>query len=101
MGFFIENWRFFIMVACVIVEIVLLLVFKRRPQIIDNSFLFKLSIWIQEAEVKFSDGQLKLEYVLRLAEEYLGANFNRKSVISLVEYVLSLPQKKEGRSDEK
>ena len=101
MDFFIENWRFFVMLACVIIEIVLLLVFKRRPQLIDNSILYHLSVWIQEAEVRFVSGSEKLDYVVSKAKDYLGDKFNRENVISLVEYVLSLPQKKEGRNNEK
>lgn len=96
MEFLIENWRFFVMVACVICEIILLLVFKRQPKIIDNSILYQLSVWIYEAETRFKLGSEKLEYVVSKAEQYLGENFNRKSVVSLVEYILSLPQKKEG-----
>lgn len=94
-NFLIENWRFVAIVGSIIVELVLILVFKKRPAIIDNSFLVRLCEWISIAEKKFVLGSDKLAFVLEEAKKYLGDKYSEKDVKTLVEYVLSLPEKKE------
>lgn len=95
LNFLIENWRFVAIVGSIIVELVLILVFKKRPAIIDNSFLVRLCEWIAIAEKKFCLGSDKLAFVLEEAKKYLGDKYSEKDVKTLVEYVLTLPEKKE------
>lgn len=95
LNFLIENWRFVAIVGSIIVELVLILVFKKRPAIIDNSFLVRLCEWIAIAEKKFVLGSDKLAFVLEEAKKYLGDKYSEKDVKTLVEYVLTLPEKKE------
>ena len=92
--FLTENWKIIAVLGSFLVELVLLLVFKKRPEIIDNSFLLRLCEWIDAAEKKYLIGQDKLNAVLEEAKKYLGDKYVEKDVKSMVEYVLSLPEKK-------
>lgn len=101
MDFIIENWKFIVYLAIGLIEIILLLVFKRRPQIIDNGFMAKLSEFILDAELKYVQGSDKLKYVLEQAKIYLADKYVEADVKKLVEYMLTLPQKKGVNLNEK
>lgn len=81
-------------IAVAIVEIVVLLIAKKRPKVIDNSFVTKLCDWIIAAEDKFRNGSDKMIYVLEQAKTYLGDEFVESDVKKMVEYILTIPEKK-------
>lgn len=94
MEFLQSNWQFIVYVGLVIIEAILLVVVKRHPVIKDNSIFTKLMTWIDEAEQKFRLGSDKKLYVMSLAKDYLGEDFDEKVVSDVIEYILRLPQKK-------
>lgn len=94
LNFLTENWKLIAIIGAILVELVIILVFKKRPEVIDNSFLIRLCLWIEEAEKKFVAGTDKLDYVLSAAKNYLGEKFSEKDVRNMIEYVLTLPEKK-------
>lgn len=81
-------------VIAFIFEVIILLVFKKRPEVVDNSLLAKLSDWILEAEDKFKAGRDKLDYVCQKAQLYLGDKYIENDVVKIIEYLLTLPEKK-------
>lgn len=97
MEFFLQYKEIFSILLVGIVEVVILLICKKRPQVVDNSFLANISNWILEAEAKFKLGSDKLRYVLDKSKNYLGENFVENDVKALIEYVLTIPEKKEKR----
>lgn len=92
--FLTNNWQFVVCLLCGLFELILMLVAKKRPEVVDNSFLSKLSVWILEAEDKFQVGSDKLNYVLGRAKAYLGDMYVEKDCKALIEYLLTLPEKK-------
>ena len=48
--FLVSNWKILAALFGLVIEIILVLVVKKRPKIIDNSFLFRCAEWINEAE---------------------------------------------------
>lgn len=97
--FLTENWKLIAILGAILVELVLLLVFKKRPQnnIIDNGFLMEVCKWIEEAECAYETGPEKLAFVLSKARMYLGSRYDEEVVSDIVEWVLTLPEKKEKR----
>lgn len=95
--FLTENWKLILTVGLIVVEMVLFLVFKKRPTFIDNSLFSKICRWIEQAEVIYGpgNGEKKLEYVMNQAHSDLGVYFEPSRVEEVIEWVLSLPQKKE------
>ena len=93
--FLIDNWQFVAAIGCGIIEVIILLFTKKRPQIVDNSFLFNCSEWVLAAEKMSVSGEEKMSFVLSKAKDYLEDNFNEKAVREIVEWILSLPEKKE------
>lgn len=89
------NWKLIVVIGAIIIDIVLALIFKKRPQVIDNSFLTHLCNWILEAENKFKIGSDKKNYVLDQARQYLGDKFSERDVSLMIEYLLTVPEKKE------
>ena len=81
-------------VGVAIIEIIVLLIAKKRPQVIDNSLLFQLSRWVLEAEKQFRIGADKMNFVLKRAKEYLGDDYVESDVRKVVEYILTIPEKK-------
>ena len=100
MQFIVDNWQFFVALFCGILELILLIVLKKRPEVIDTSLFADLVEWIYIAESRFKIGDEKMAYVLEQAKERLKERFVEKDVRELVEFILSLPQKK-GIKDEK
>lgn len=97
----VVNWQFVSSAAISIVTFILLLIFKRRPSIIDNSQYKDILVLINEAEKKFGSGhgEEKLNYVLDTYLNFKGLErsyWNISSVKHLIEYILSSPQKKGG-----
>lgn len=78
----------------VLLEIIVFLVFKKNPKVIDNSLVTHLCDWIAQAEAKFKVGSDKLNYVLEEAKKYLGDSFIEKDIRNMVEQILTLPEKK-------
>lgn len=99
--FLTENWKFFVYLSIALLEILFVILFKRRPAIVDNSFVSRLSTWILEAENKYVQGAEKLSYVLSEAKKYLGEAYIENDVKKLVEYLLTLPEKKGKSLNEK
>lgn len=97
LDFIVQHWTIFVYVGCALIELVILLVFKKRPKVIDNSILLKVAEWIEEAEVQFRQGKDKLDYVCQKAANYLGDLYSEKDIVSLVEWLLTLPEKKGGK----
>lgn len=95
LDFLIQYKELLTLALAVVVQLVLFLVFKRRPKVIDNSIVTKLCIWILNAETKFRHGKDKLAFVLDEAKKYLGDDYVESDVKKLVEYILTIPQKKE------
>lgn len=100
MDFLVENWKLIVVLAAIIIDLVLVLIFKRRPTIVDTSIVYRVAEWIEYAEKHYQVGEAKLFYVLKQAQSYLGDNYDEHQVTQLVEWILSLPQKK-GVDDEK
>lgn len=101
MDFLIENWKWLTAIGLGLLELILLLIFKKRPQINFRGFLESICGWILQAENKFTVGSEKMSYVLACARTYLGEFYDEKSVRAIVEYVLTLPQKKKEKINEK
>ena len=97
LNFLTENWKLIAIIGSIVIELILILVFKKRPEVIDNSFLVRLCEWIAIAEKKFILGSDKLAYVLEEARKYLGDRYTEKDVKTMVEYILTLPEKKEKK----
>lgn len=95
--FLTENWKLIAILGAILVELVLLLIFKKKPQVLDNSLIFDLCTWIAEAENLYSVGSDKLHYVLTKAKVRLGDLFDEKSVTKIIEWLLTLPEKKEKK----
>ena len=93
--FLTENWKLIAIIGCIVIEAIILLIAKKRPEVVDNSILVRICEWVDLAEKKFLKGEDKLSFVLEEAKKYLGDKFVQKDVISMVEYVLTLPEKKE------
>lgn len=90
-----DNWKLIVIVGAILIDLILVLIFKKRPQVIDNSFITHLCGWIQEAESKFKIGADKKRYVLDAAAKYLGDKYSEKEVGLMIEYILTIPEKKE------
>ena len=101
MDFLIENWKWLTALALGLIELILLLVFKKRPQINVQGFLESLCDWISQAEKSYSVGTDKMDYVLKCAKVYLSDMYDEKQVRSIVEWILTLPEKKKEKKDEK
>lgn len=89
-----SNWQFIVVCVAGLTELILMLVFKKRPEVIDNSLLMHLCSWILQAESRFKIGEEKMNYVLEEAKKYLGEKYVEKDVRTAVEYLLVLPEKK-------
>lgn len=99
--FLTNNWKVIAILAAIVIEIIVVLFFKKRPTIVDTSLVSKVAQWIQEAEQLYSVGSDKLNYVLMKARVHLGELFDENSITKLVEWLLTLPQKKEVKKHEK
>ena len=95
--FLTENWKLIAVLAAILIELIFLLVFKKKPQVLDNSLIFDLCTWIGEAESLYKEGSDKLTYVLSRAKVRLGELFDEKSITKIVEWLLTLPEKKEKK----
>ncbi len=95
MDFLIQYKELITVLGAFVIEVVVFLVFKKRPKIVDNSFITHLCGWIKEAESKYKVGSDKMNYVLEKSKDYLGDNFIKNEVKSMVEYILTVPEKKE------
>ena len=93
LDFIQANWQYISAGVLLVIE-VLILILKKRPQVIDTSLLASLSQFILEAESRFKVGTEKMQYVLQCANALLGDKFVEKDIRDLVEYLLTLPQKK-------
>lgn len=95
--FLTENWKLITILGAILIELILVLIFKKRPTVVDSSFYSNLCIWIEEAENKYggSSGVNKMAYVLTRAKEEFGDYFNEARVREVVEWILTLPKKKE------
>lgn len=89
------NWNVVAVIGSIVLEFVILLITKKRPEVIDNSLLIRLCEWINKAEATLKLGPAKMSYVLNEARQYLGDKYVEKDVRKLVEYILTLPEKKE------
>lgn len=89
----VGNWQFVSSAAISVVSFILLLIF-RKCKLVDNSLIYHICGWVAEAERKFINGDDKKVYVLEKAKNYLGEDYSKSDVGALIEYVLSLPQKK-------
>lgn len=95
LNFLVDNWKLIAIIGSIVIELVVILVFKKRPEVIDNSFLVRLCDWIDYAEKHFKVGSEKMSYVLAEAAKYLGDKYSERDVRTMVEYILTLPEKKE------
>lgn len=84
----------FCILGVAIVQVIILVLSKKRPQIVDNSFVVSLCDFIREAEEKFRIGSDKMNYVLDKSKDYLEDSYNESQVKKMVEYILTLPEKK-------
>lgn len=96
---FKEFFPYFLSGLILVLDVLILLL-KRRPQIIDEGFVAKVCQWILDAENKFKLGSDKLDFVLDKCKEHLGSSYDYAHVRALIEYILTIPQKK-GVSNEK
>lgn len=92
--FLTNNWKWIVAVGFELISLIVVLVTKKRPQVIDRSFIYQLCCWIEEAEKKYNDGAMKLSYVLDKASIYLGDRYDQSNVTATVEWLLTLPEKK-------
>ena len=99
--FLTNNWQF--VAACVvgILEFIFVLIFKRRPKIVVSGLLFELACLIEEAEAKYKDGIDKIHYVLENAKALCGDAYDETQIRNIVEWLLTLPEKKGSTLNEK
>lgn len=95
--FLTENWKLIAILGAILVELVIILVFKKKSKIVAPGLILNLCTWIEEAEKIYSVGSDKMNYVLAKAKIYLGELFDEKTVSTMVEWILSLPEKKEKK----
>lgn len=105
--FIVENWRYLVDFAGVIICVVLFIVRKRPTKLVDGieELLLKVlpsAIIYAEQKVGAGHGDVKMTEVLALCSEYIkerypDVNFGMytKFIKEQVEYILSTPQKKE------
>lgn len=93
LDFIQANWSYLATAVLVVLEVILFIL-KKRPQVVDNSFISLICQWILEAEVKFKVGSDKMCYVLDQAKLYLKDNYRETEIKNIVEYLLTLPEKK-------
>lgn len=91
---FLQQYGQYIWLGLVLVLDLLLLILKKRPQVIDNSLIAKIIPLVAQAEEKFVSGEDKLQYVLNGVRAYLGDYYKENEARYLVELLLTLPQKK-------
>lgn len=101
MDFLMENWKWIATLSIGLIELVLLLVFKRKPQVNYVGLISFLCDCILEAEKKYTKGSEKMLYVLECAKAYLGEMYDEKTIRNCVEYLLTLPEKKKEKTNEK
>lgn len=100
-NFLVDNWRLILEVILLIAS-VCIAIFRRRPltKIFDSSAYSNLITLVQEAEEKFGagNGYEKLQFVLN---KYLKIknledldDWDKNSLIVMIERILSTPQKK-------
>ena len=95
MEILIQYKEIFSIAVVAIIEIIVFLVFKKNPKVIDNSLVTHLCDWIFIAEDKFKVGEDKMQYVLSEAKKYLGdEQFIESDIRKMVEFLLTLPEKK-------
>ena len=105
--FIVNNWQFLAALVVAIVQIIILLV-RRNIKLVDSALTGLMSVlpgYINQAESFASDGKDKFNFVLGQSVNYLveatGKDqayvINKYYVIieSLIEAILSTPQKKE------
>lgn len=99
-----ENWTFIAPLLLLLVELILFLCKKRsKVEIIDDSLVAKACDLIYEAEIRYGkgNGDKKLAYVINsLIADKPQLKANEKQLHDLVEFLLTLPQKKGGNTDE-
>lgn len=95
--FLTNNWKFVATIGLIFIELILFLVFKKRPTILDTSFFADLCRFVEEAEKKYGadSGVNKMKYVLLCAKEEFGEYYNEQRIREVVEWILTLPEKKE------
>lgn len=87
-------YREIISLVLLVFQTVLLLIAKKNPKVIDNSLIVRLCNWIREAEGIYVNGSDKFDYVINKAREELGESFVYSEISNLIEWILSLPEKK-------
>lgn len=98
MDFLIENWKWLATLAIGLIELILLIVLKRKPQVNYVGLISYLCDRILEAEKKYTVGSEKMLYVLQCTKSYLGEMYDEKVVRQCVEYLLTLPEKKKEKT---
>ena len=96
-----DNWIVWIPCLFGIVEFLVLLIFKKRPKIIDPTIYPDVIQYIQEAETVYGSGhgKEKLLFVCKKLAEMRGMSDVAAMVCyrSFIENVLNTPQKKGGK----
>ena len=96
-----ENWIVWIPCLLGLVEFLVLLIFKKRPKIVDSSIYPEIIAYVQEAEQVYGSGygKEKLIYVCKKIAQYRGISDIVAMVCyrSFIENVLNTPQKKGGK----
>ena len=98
---FLKEYWSFIGIGLVVILFIILLIIKRKPltKIVDESLIAKIIEFVCSAETLFGakSGVTKLSYVLGKIREIRPTDFEEYESIytDIVEYVLSLPHKKE------
>lgn len=94
--FLIANWKYIAVGVCSLI-LLIVAVLTKKTKIIDNSIVAAIVDLTIEAEKKYGpgNGEIKLAYVLsKLVEMYPASETPLEVYKSLIEHVLSSPQKK-------
>lgn len=96
-NFFFEYWTIIVPCLLGIIEFIFILIFKKRPKIIDNSITdFVLSL-CNSAELQFGPGKgkEKLDYVLANCQAKFGLSYLilKPMIMKIIESILECQSK--------
>lgn len=94
-NFMRDNWQFIGSGLVLVLQLLILFIKRRKPEIMGDGILDAVEHLVLEAEKLFGKGvgEDKLEYVVRHVQK-MYPTASAEAIKNRVEYLLTLPQKK-------
>lgn len=94
-NFIKEYWQFICAGILFILQLIILFIKRKKPEVMGDGVLDVVEHLVNEAEHLFGKfvGEDKLEYVVRGVQK-IYPTATREAIVSRVEFLLTLPQKK-------